>query len=234
MAAVLLQDTGSAQDNSSPRAAILDQHYTLQSNQVFIEQTSRYLENYGFVVDLYQGNDVTVDLYRRLPKYGYQLIIFRVHSALRLDKEESNYGTWLFTCEPYSETRYVDEQIPGQLAKARIEEGYPWLFAVGSKFVAENMRGKFDRTIIIMMGCGPMYIEDMAQAFIDKGASACMGWDERASLGYLDDATLALVSRLLIQELTVEQAVEGVMSEIGPDKAYNAQLKYYPPKSHLD
>ncbi len=64
------------------KAAIIDQLYDLQPNPAFIEQTTQYLQDYGFEVDLYQGDAVTVDFYRKLPTYGYKLIIFRVHSGL--------------------------------------------------------------------------------------------------------------------------------------------------------
>ena len=59
------------------KAAIVDQLYSLQPNEGFISEVTRELEDYGFKVDLYQGDEVTVDLYRRLPSYGYKLIIFR-------------------------------------------------------------------------------------------------------------------------------------------------------------
>ncbi len=35
----------------------------------------------GYDVDYYKGEDVTVELYRSLPSFGYKLIVLRVHSA---------------------------------------------------------------------------------------------------------------------------------------------------------
>lgn len=213
------------------KAAIIDQQYSSLANPEFIAQATGYLTDFGFTVDVYQGKDVTVDLYRWLPEHEYQMIILRVHSGLRLDKEESNYGTWLFTDEPYSDSRYVAEQLPGKIAKASIEEDSSLIFAVGPKFITQSMRGKLKNTVILMMGCGPMYIDDMVQAWITKGASVCIGWDERTSVDYCDYATLELVSKLLEQETTVNQAVTGVMTEIGPGKLYNAELQFFPLQS---
>ena len=214
-----------------PKAAIIDQHFSLQPNPGFIEQVTRQLEDFGFSVDLYQGENVTVKLFRNLPRSKYELIIFRVHSGLRLDQDNINYGTWLFTNEPYSEIQHVHYQHAELLAKGKIDEGYPWVFAIGSKFVIQSMKGKFDNAVIVMMGCGPMYIDDMAQAWNLKGASVSIGWDERTSLHYCDGATVELISKLLSQEMTINQAVVSVMSEIGPGPAYNAQLKYFPLES---
>lgn len=212
------------------RAVIVDQNYAIVPNADFIEKATQYLEDFGFEVDLYQGDAVTVDVYRRLAEQGYKLVILRCHSALRLHNEESNYGTWLFSSEPYSENKYASEQQSGRIAQARFEndDSYPWLFAVGSKFVARSMKGKFDDTAVIMMGCGPMYLEDMAQAFVGRGASVCLGWNERASWAYLDNATLSLLSKMLLDNMPVDQAVSGVMAEAGPGLEYEAALQYYP------
>ncbi|MBM3131936.1 MAG: hypothetical protein FJZ95_02740 [Chloroflexi bacterium] len=228
---ILVRGEGSEQTPPGPmKAAIVDQNYANVPNDSFIEQARRYLSDYGFAVDLFQGDEVTVETYRKLPKEGYRLIIFRVHSGMRSNTEESNYGTWLFTSEPYSETRYVSQQRSNRIAKARLEDSdrYPWLFAVGSKFVAGSMDGRFDNTVVIIMGCGPMHLQDMAQAFIEKGASVCLGWDERAGWGYLDDATARLVERLSLRGETVDEAVSTVMAEMGRDPVYGATLEYHP------
>ena len=117
------------------KAAIIDQLCILRSDEAFIEQITQHLEDYGFEVDLYQGDAVTVDLYRKLPTYGYQLILFRVHSGLLgVDPKVTN-RTWLFTAEPYSKMRYVTEQLTDQLTYTKTDYNAPWIFAIGAKFV---------------------------------------------------------------------------------------------------
>jgi hypothetical protein len=65
-----------------PKAAIIDQLSIRFPNQAFLDQTAWYLAKYGFMVDIYIGDAVTVDMYRELPAQGYKVIIFRVHSGL--------------------------------------------------------------------------------------------------------------------------------------------------------
>ncbi len=217
--------------SNSLKAAIVDQLYSLQPNPAFIHQMTQELEDYGFEVDLYQGDEVTVDLYRRLPSYGYKLIIFRAHSGLLGREGEIIKRTSLFTNEPYNQTKHVAEQLSDQLAMARIDENHPWVFGIGAKFVTQSMEGKFDNTVIIMMGCSTLYLDDLAQAFIEKGASTYLGWDASVSLDYVDKATPILVTNLFSKGMTIKEAVDKTMAEVGPDPDYHAYLKYYPAKS---
>ena len=212
------------------KAAIIDQLYMLQPNQAFLDQVSGELEAYGFEVNLYQGDEVTVDLYQKLPSLGYQLIVFRAHSGFLVTPEgEQVYITWFFTSEPYSTSEHLIGQVTGQLAKARISENHPWVFAVGSKFVLESMEGDFNNTVIIMMGCNALEVVDLSLAFTEKGASTYLGWDYNVSLEYVDEATISLIQNLCTEGLTIEEAVAKVMADKGADPYYDAVLKYYPP-----
>ena len=212
----------------SLKAAIVDQLYSLQPNPAFIQQTTQELEDYGFEVDVYQGDEVTVNFYRELPSYGYDLIIFRAHSGLLGREGEIIKKTCLFSNEPYSQTRHVTEQLTEQLAMARISEHYPWVFAIGSKFVTQSMEEKFDNTVIIMMGCSCLYLEDLATAFIDQGASTYLGWDAAVGLDYVDKATPILITNLCTKRMTIKEAVYETMAEVGADPDYHACLEYYP------
>jgi len=221
---------GSSQ-SSELKAAIVDQLYNLQPNEAFISEITQRLEGRDFVVDLYQGDEVTVDLYRWLPSYGYELIIFRAHSGLLGNKGETIERTCLFTNELYSETKHVTEQLADQLAKARIAENYPWVFGIGDEFVIQSMEGEFDHAVIIMMGCSCLHLEDLAQAFIAKGASAYLAWDATVDLDYVDEATPYLIKQLCVDKVTVRKAVTSTMNVVGPDPKYGAVLKYYPAQS---
>ena len=139
--------------------------------------------------------------------------------------------TCLFTNEPYSETKHVAEQLSDQLAMARIDENHPWVFGVGDKFVTRSMEGEFDNTVIIMMGCSCLYLEDLAQAFINKGASAYLAWDAAVDLDYVDEATPYLIRQLCVDRVTVGKAAASTMNIVGPDPKYGAVLKYYPAQS---
>jgi len=211
-----------------PRAAIIDQLHTRFPNPTFTEETTRELEDFGFEVDVYYGDSVTVDLFRNLPTYGYKLIIFRVHSGLLgVDPKVTN-RTWLFTNEPYSKTRYLAEQLTDQVTYARTHDDAPWCFAISAKFITESIKGQFDNTAIVMMGCDCLHFTDVAQAFIEKGASTYLAWDVSVILGYVDDTTPSLVKKLCSDELTIEEAVYDTMREKGPDPDFGAVLKFYP------
>jgi hypothetical protein len=214
-----------------PRAAIVDQLYSLQPNEAFISQVTKELEDYGFEVDIYKGDDVTVDFYRQLPGHGYDLIIFRTHSGLLGKDDETIKRTCLFTSEPYSERKHVPEQLSDQLAMARIDKNHPWVFGIGDEFIAHSAEGKFNNTVIIMMGCSCLHLDDLAKAFIDKGASAYLGWDATVDLDYVDKAVPYLVNQLCAEKVSVNKAVTSTMNVIGPDPKHKATLKYYPSES---
>jgi hypothetical protein len=217
-------------------AAIIDQLSSLQENDDFIGNVTRELEDYGFEVDLYQGENITVDFYRRLPTYGYKLIIFRAHSGILEQDGEVMLRTVVFTNEEYSESGYPLLQVYGQLAMGRAGEGFPMMFGITPEFVraksvvgqATDMEGRFDDTVIIMMGCSGIALPDLAEAFVDKGASVYLAWDRSVELYYVDDATPYLIRQLCFEKLTIEEAVANTMAAKGSDPQYGAELIYYP------
>ena len=189
----LLSKPAGSSHSVDPKAAIIGQLYSLQPNEDFISEVAKELEDYGFQVDLYQGDEITVDLYSQLPTHGYKLIIFRAHSGLLGSKGETIERTSLFTNEPYSETKHATAQLTDQLAKARIAVNHPWVFGIGDKCGTQRMEGQFGNTVIIMMGRPCLYLDDLAQAFVAEGASAYLAWDATVDLSYVDDPTITLV-----------------------------------------
>ena len=116
--------------------AIIDQlSASFQENEQFIANVTRELEDYGFEVDVFQGNNITVDFYRQLPTRGYKLIIFRAHSGILEQDGEVVPRTVLFTNEEYSESRYALEQVYGQLTMGGACQGCPMMFGITPEFV---------------------------------------------------------------------------------------------------
>jgi len=216
-------------------AAIIDQLSSLQENEQFVANVTRELEDYGFEVDLYQGGNITVDFYRQLPTYGYKLIIFRAHSGILRQDGEVMLRTVLFTNEPYSESGHPLEQVYEQVVMGGACQGCPMMFGITPEFVraksvfgqGTDMEGAFDDTVIIMMGCSGIALPDLAEAFIDKGASVYLAWDLSVELYYVDEATPYLMNQLCSEKLTIKEAVDNTMTAIGPDPQYGADLKYY-------
>jgi hypothetical protein len=210
------------------RAVIVDQLSSVQENQAFVTNITDELEGYGFEVDLYQRDEITVDFYRQLPARGYELIIFRAHSGLLAEDEEVIVKTVLFTNEDYSQTKYVTEQLNNRLLMARVDEGHPMVFGIPPEFIRESMNGKFDDAVVVMMGCSGIFLRDLAEAFVDKGASVYVAWNGSVELYYVDDATPHLMRQLCSGNLTIKEAMDSTMDVIGPDPEHGAGLKCYP------
>jgi len=210
------------------RAVIVDQLSSLRENEEFVANVTGELECYGFEVDLYQGLNVTVALYRQLATHGYKLIIFRAHSGLLTENEETKDRTVLFTNEGYRQFEHYEDQLRDRLVMARVGEGYPMVFGIPPKFIGESMEGEFDDAVVIMMGCSGLFLRDLAEAFVDKGASVYVGWNGSVELYYVDEATAYLVRQLCSGNVTVKEAVASTMDVIGPDPEHKAGLEYYP------
>jgi hypothetical protein len=210
------------------KAALVDQIALTNPNPAFTDQALAYLEEAGFSVDVYEGEEITVEFFRTLPEKGYQLILFRTHATNILNETLPGGPVFLFTSEVYDKGKYVKEQLANRIGRARILYGddSPLYFAIVSGFVRQDMKGRFDGTLIIIGGCQSLGTPDLAQAFIDRGASAVVGWNEWVDLSHNDQALLHLLRGLTVEKLTLEQAVRKTMNEIGPDQAYDSILTY--------
>lgn len=223
--------------DSSPdvaRAAILDQLYLTYPNDEFIAAATDRLEEDGFEVDLFQGREVTVELYRNLPKQDYDVVILRVHSGL-VEEIDSTSGTEtltdyvsLFTGESFTPTRYVEEVKEGPIGVASSYDGGPEYFGVGPTFIESSMNGEFDDTLVILMGCDGLRSDRTAQAFLNRGAASFVSWDQPVSAEHTDLATEVLLQHLYQGDRNLADAVELTMAEVGPDPVYDSKLLAYP------
>jgi hypothetical protein len=201
------------------KAAIVDHLSLTRPNQTFIEAATNILKQAGFTVDYYPGEKVTVEFYRNLPTHGYSLIILRVHST----------PLSLFTSEPYDQNKYVWEQLTDQLTRAKyFQEDEHAFFGVTAQFVRSSMKGRFNNSTIIMMGCLGLTFTDTAEAFIERGAKTYISWNDFVLASHTDLATVHLLRHLITEQQTVRKAVDDTMAEVGPDPIYNSQLLYYP------
>jgi len=170
---------------------------------------------------------VTVELYKNLPTYGYNLIILRVHSGV-LGREGESAPTYMFTNEEYTTSKWWLEQLTEQVLSGVVNPDNPDekpVFTVGPAFI--NANSNFNKSIIILSSCLGLYTNELAETFINKGALAFISWDEKVSLSHTDEACKYLL-RELIEEVTIGEAVKKVLDEVGQDPAYNSTLKHYP------
>jgi len=231
----------------SRRAAIIDQLSVRIPNPSFVETATSTLEQAGYSVDYYNADKVTVDFFRDLPTHDYDLIILRAHSAIPrkdlslptdvpqdvLDRIMAQIGddVLLFTSQPFDSSAYVDDQkalrlFPVVYTGDSMANAY---FAVSSFFIKSSMRGRFNGTTIILMGCSSLASDKTAAALVDKGAKGVVGWSDMVSPEHTDQATSQLLRHLLEDKLPLSEAVDITMSEVGPDPSYGSGMRAYPP-----
>ncbi|MEM3459548.1 MAG: hypothetical protein QXN36_01790 [Candidatus Bathyarchaeia archaeon] len=203
----------------SLNAAVIDQigeNFPSNSTmaQEFNETSTSILEQAGFNVTYHRHETVTVSFFKELAKRDYGIIILRAHYAKRSSESEVD----IFTSEEYRDGVY-DYVSRGN---------YTWepgkfYFAITPDFI-KHLDGSFPKSIIIAMGCWslkPEY-EGMANAFIQKGATAYIGWTEEVDIGHSDKETVRLLRMLLEEKKSIADAVGGV----APDWTF-------PPGSHM-
>jgi len=212
---------------SELKAAIVDHLSLTFPNETFVQAAANILTQVNYTVDYFSGEKVTVNFYKSLPESGYKLIIFRVHSGLAPDRNT----IFMFTSEPYSKTGYVGEQLNDQVNAVTYDihaSERPLYFAVLPKFIKECAKGRFNDTVIILMGCRGLETESLASTLIEKGAKVYIGWNGSVSASHTDTATTCLLHHLITEKQTIKQAVENTMKETGPDPNYESMLTYYP------
>jgi len=210
----------------SYKAAIVDHLSLSQPNEAFVETAINTLETANYTVDYYPGEKVNVEFYRNLPTHGYSIIVLRVHSVA--GTFEGKPYVLFFTSERFSRTKYVPEQLTDQVGWVGYYEGGPIYFGISGEFVRLGMNGRFNNTIIIMMGCEGLTYNTMAEAFIEKGAKVYISWNGSVSASHTDQATTQLLKHLITEKQTIKQAVTETMKEVGPDSESGSVLRDYP------
>lgn len=216
-----------ATPSSQLRAVIVD-HLSLTSpNQTFVDEATDMLKQAGYTVDYIPGEKVTVDCYRNLPVAGYKIIILRVHCGHWPERQAISF----FTSETYSESEYALDQLAGRLHRDFFvyppTDGDPGYFSITPSFVKDSMKGTFNDTTIIMMGCYGLEYPGMAEAFVQKGAKAYISWNGSVASDHTDQVTTNLLQHLVIEKQPVGQAVDNTMKEVGEDPQYKSALTYY-------
>jgi hypothetical protein len=213
-----------------PRVAIVDQLSISNPNQTFLRSVTSYFEHAGYAVDLFKWQEVTVDFYRSLGLKAYAFIIFRVHSNGM--SSMPGMPVFLFTSENYTTSKYVVEQLTDQVIAAKpFYEGAQTVFAIGPSFIRRSMMGNLQDAIVILSGCFGMLSADLPSAFIERGARLVIGWNRLVDPRRTDSGIDLVLHGLLVERLSVCQAVLRAMEMLGPDATYGSELQYYPSES---
>ena len=215
------------------KAAIIDQLDTEFPNEDWQKKVKEMLDSGGYEqIDLFITEDITVDCYRELPSMDYEFIVARTHSLAIKDPDKQS--VWMFTGEKYTEDKYIQEQLAGQVSRGvpfltgpfidREEAEKQRLFIIGSKFVDEEMIGRFPGTTLVLGGCDTMSYPFMAKSLVNRGASSIVGWYGLVSLFDNDRATLKVLEEILINGQAPDDAVDYVMEFYDGVMQYNHSI----------
>ena len=107
--------------DSDRKALIYDALYETQTGANFTNALEDTLAGRGYIVEVYQGEEATVNLLQTL--HGdYSLIVFRVHSGV-FDEE-----VWLFTGEEFDASKHVGMQLVNEVHVNSHDDGPRYLF----------------------------------------------------------------------------------------------------------
>ncbi len=243
-----MTETNHTKYDQIPRAAIIDQLYDDYPNLDFQKTAEEYLKHAGYTVDMYTTKNVTVSFYKNLPLMGYKFIVIRSHASLSISNSSKPTSADLFTGEKYKPDKYTLEQIQGVVDQSNyIYLDYGVIhyangsyslhnrasasgsyFSVGSKFVDEQMQGKFPGSIILIGGCASLSNPILADSLVKRGTSTIIGWNNLVMADHNDAAMLAVLNSLLVDKSDIQDAINSTMNKLGPDPVFSSILKYYP------
>jgi hypothetical protein len=203
----------------APKAAILDALYNGSQDLAYEQSLTNYLSTAGYSVDVFRGENVTIDLLENIG--GYKVLILRLHSAIASDG-----FLYLFSGEPYTPSKYTQEQLSGAVREGITFENVSY-FALNAVFLGGNNPTGLEDSTIILMGCNGTGDSYSIQRLLDKGVKAYIAWSGYVDLSYSDETTLALVKALYVEKSTVQTAVEEAMKEAGTEPDYNSVLECY-------
>jgi hypothetical protein len=205
-----------------PKAVILDALYAGPQDLAYEQSLTNYLSIAGYWVDVFRGENVTIDLLRSVG--GYRVLILRLHSAIG----SAGGFLYLFSGEKYTQSKYVQDRLWGAVREGITFDNDSY-FAINAVFLGGNKPTGLKDSTIILMGCNGTGDSYSIQRFLDRGVKAYIAWTGYVELSHSDDATLALVKALYLQGSSVQAAVEEVMKEVGTELGYNSVLEYYAP-----
>lgn len=190
---------------------------------IYEQNLTNYLSTAGYRVDVFRGENVTIDLLRNIG--GYKVLILRLHSAIR----SGDGFLYLFSGEKYTKSKYALEQLSGGVREGITFDNVSY-FAINAVFLGGNNPTGLKDSTIILMGCNGTGSAYSIQRLLDRGVKTYIAWTGYVNLSYSDETTLALVKALYLERSSVQVAVEEAMKEAGTEPAYHSVLEYYGPR----
>ena len=201
----------------TPKAVIVDGLYSSSPNAAFLDNISTNLFAAGFRVDVYKGENATIDLLRNIG--GYAVLILRLHSAI------DAYGNlYIFSGEPFAYSKYQSDLLLGNVKRARDFNGNEY-FAIDIQLLGARTQDSLKGSTIVLMGCNGTGSSRGVGGIIARGVNAFVGWNGYVDLSHSDQTTLVLIKALYSEKLSAEEAVQESMTIIGPDPSYKTVLE---------
>jgi len=212
---------------TGPTAVIADQLSDSHPNPDFVRQATEILTAAGYQVDYVPRPQVTVDFFRALPGRGYDIILLRAHSSATYITEEgqefSDGSVTISTGEPLNRAHRQERngnRVVGFLLQGEEEP----ILGVRWEFFAQDAEGRFEDSLIVLMGCDGLKVGQTARSLVELGAANIVGWNGKVSIEHTDQATLFLLLRRVHEGLPIVEAVELTRALIGPDPAFGSEL----------
>jgi len=191
-------------------AVIVDQLYGENPSFGFVERAHSILNEKGYNVRIFQGEDVTLDLFYDTV-WDMEIIILRMHSGVFDNR------TWLFTHEEYEPVKHVIEQLSRDVNIGRCKSvEYP-VFTMSSSFFQRNI--DFNGGLVVVMGCNGLDEVDLVSSFVESGADVVVGWNGAITVEETDEAVIFFLEQIL--------SGYNVCEAIG-----DSGLEYYPDSAH--
>lgn len=217
--------------NYKLKASIIDQLSLTVPNQSFVETATGILNDAGYTVHYYPGENVTVQFYRNLPTHGFSLVILRAHSTATM-AEGTLTPLAIFTSELANQSKYPYEAMNEQLIRVsfsqqELDDGIIY-YGITPSFVSQRMNGYFAKTAFIVMGCDGMFNTKMAESFVERGVGVYMSWSGPVLASHTDAATINALRHLVAEKHKIRTALRKTLDEIGPDPRSGSWLTFYP------
>ena len=179
------------------------------------QELTQLLTDGGYSVQSYVDENANVNNFKKIPS-GSELVIFRVHSSINQGK------VWLFTGEPYSHENHAVEQLVDSVHRARANSTAEYYFATSTNFFMDNLPELCGSNILVL-GCDAAASNDLAEVFLEKGASSFVSWDGPVSLEHTDLVFKGIITQY-VHGVDIQTAVEESINQYGADPCFKSNI----------
>ncbi len=203
-------------NESPPLAIIVDQLSLTQPNPAFQSQATDLLEDAGYEVQYVPGDMVTVEFFTNMEPA--EIVLFRTHMGVLGDSDL----VAMFTGESLdlNDPEYIDELVGKRLAATWNDDPDKAVYGLMPQYIAVEM--DLHGATVVLMGCSGTLGIAMSDAFMKANAKEVIGWTDLVGAFHSDRATIQYLQHKLAG---VENPLERVMQEVGPDPTYHSELR---------